>query len=150
MKKIFIMLGICLCLFLTGCSNEFAKNEYDSVEKIAQTQDRYAKENSVFNQFDGGCSLNAAKFDGRQTLWSVYLNESKNIDITFDLSLSSGKAKIIHIDTEGNVTTIIENSPEALNQHITKTVSLSNGHNRLKIVGYDCKDIDLEMLSDDF
>lgn len=49
MKKIKIVLACLSCMFLTACGNEFARREYDAVEKISQMEDHYAKEESVFN-----------------------------------------------------------------------------------------------------
>ena len=51
MKKLYIIILSLLCLFMTACSNEFARNEYDSDEKISETADRYAKEVSVGNSY---------------------------------------------------------------------------------------------------
>lgn len=147
MKKMKLLLLILLCLFMTGCSNEFAEKEYDSDKKIAKTEDRYAKENSVFNPIDGGYSLTVSKFDGRETLWTDTVEDEQDIEIDFSFTLSQGQAKIVHIDAEGNVTTVMECSPETSTvEFITKTVSLKSGKNRLKIVGYDCKDVDLKMV----
>lgn len=147
MKKIILLWMVSLCLLLSGCNNEFAKQEYDSAEKIAQEADRYAKAVSVFNTIDGGYSLTVSQFDGRQTLWTDTVEEEQDIEIDFSFFLSKGQAKIVHIDAEGNVTTIIERVPEnATTEFVTKTVTLKKGKNRLKIVGYDCEDIDLKML----
>lgn len=147
MKKMKLLLLILLCLFMTGCSNEFAEKEYDSDKKIVKTEDRYAKENSVFNPIDGGYSLTVSKFDGRETLWTDTVEEEQDIEIDFSFTLSQGQAKIVHIDAEGNVTTVMECSPETSTEEFTtKTVSLKSGKNRLKIVGYDCKDVDLKMV----
>lgn len=147
MKKIRCLLVVLLCLFMTGCSNEFAKQQYDSTDKIVQMTDRYAKSNSVFNPIDGGYKLTVSKFDGRQTLWTDTLKEEQDIEIDFDFSLSAGKAKVVHIDAEENVTTVIECVPETSTDGVvTKTVSLKSGKNRLKIVGYDCEDVELKML----
>lgn len=147
MKKLKLALICLLCLFITACNNEFARNEYDSDKKISQIEDHYAKVASVFNSIDGGYSLTVSKFDGRQTLWTETLEENQNTDIDFSFSLSKGLAKIVHIDRDGNVTTIIECSPEtATDGFVTETVSLKEGQNRLKIVGYDCEDIDLKIL----
>lgn len=147
MKKMRCLLVVLLCLFMTGCSNEFAKQQYDSTDKIVQMTDRYAKSNSVFNPIDGGYKLTVSKFDGRQTLWTDTLEEEQDIEIDFDFSLSAGKAKVVHIDAEGNVTTVIECVPETSTDGVvTKTVSLKSGKNRLKIVGYDCEDVELKML----
>ena len=112
MKKSCILFTIVLCLFITGCSNKFAENEYDSVEKIIESEDRYAKESSVFNPIDGGYSLVVSKFDGRQTLWTDTLEESQSVEIELSFVLTEGQAKIVHIDAEGNVTTLIECTPE--------------------------------------
>ncbi len=43
--------------------------------------------------------------------------------------------------------TVIECTPETTTDgYVSKNVSLKSGQNRLKIVGYDCKDVKLEML----
>lgn len=151
MKKTTAIFAICLCLFFAGCSNAFARQEYDATEKIAQEEDRYAKVNSVFNQIQGGYSLDVDKFDGRQTLWSEALSADKDIDVDFSFTLSSGTAKIVHIDDAGNVTTIVEFTPEtSTKEYVTKTVSLKSGQNRLKIVGYGCEGIEMKMVSPEF
>lgn len=147
MKKNCILLIIVLCLFMTGCSNKFAEDEYDSVEKITESEDRYSKESSVFNSIDGGYSLVVSKFDGRQTLWTDTLEESQSVEIDFSFVGTKGQAKIVHIDADGNVTTLIECTPEtSTDGYVTKTVSMKTGENRLKIVGFDCENIDLKML----
>lgn len=147
MKKSCMLLIIVLFMFMTGCSNKFAENEYDSMEKIIENEDRYAKEDSIFNPIDGGYSLTVSKFDGRQTLWKDTLENSQSVKIEFSFELTKGQAKIVHIDTEGNVTTLIECTPEtSTDGYVTKTVSMTSGENRLKIVGFDCENIDLEML----
>ena len=151
MKKVFtsilICLIMCVTICLTGCGNEFAKQEYNDVEKIVQIEDRYAKENSVFNPVDGGYSLTASKFDGRQTLWKKTIEKNAEIEIQLDLTISSGNAKVVYIDSDNNLTVLIEcsqnNSDE---QTAIKTVSFTSGLNRFKIVGYDCKDVDLKIL----
>lgn len=147
MKKSYILMIIVLCLFMTGCNNKFAENEYDSVEKIIESEDRYAKEGSVFNSIGGGYSFVVSKFDGRQTLWTDTLEESQSVEIEFSFVLTEGWAKIVHIDAEGNVTTLIECTPEtSTDGYVTETVSMTSGQNRLKIVGFDCENIDLKML----
>lgn len=147
MKRAIILLVVSICLFMTGCSNEFAQREYDSVEKISQKEDHYAKENSVFNSIEGGYALTVSKFDGNETLWSTILEEDQNMAIDFSFCLSAGQAKLVHIDADGTVTTIMECVPESSTDgFVTKTVSLKSGKNRIKIVGYDCEDVELKMI----
>ena len=154
MKKniiiVLICLIVCVTIGLTGCGNEFAKQEYNDAEKIAQIEDRYAKDNSFSNHIDGGYTLTVSKFNGRQTLWNKTLEKSSEIEMQLDLGISSGSAKVVYIDCNNNVTVLIECSQNGSNeQTATKTVSLTSGLNRLKIVGYDCKDIDLKILFDE-
>lgn len=147
MRKFRIVLLCLLCLTMTACSNEFAKREYDSDEKIAQNTDHYAKEVSVSNSTNGEYSLTVSKFNGRETLWEETIKENQDIEIDFDFSLSKGQAKIVYIDSEDSVTTVIECLPEtSTDGFTTKTIPLKSGKNRLKIVGYDCEDIELKMV----
>lgn len=148
--KTFLLLGM-VCILLTGCSNAFAKEEYNDTDKIIATEDKFAKEYSVFNPIDNGYSLVVEKFDGRETLWTKTIEENKEIQVEIRLSMSAGTAKIVHIDEDGNITTLIEYTSESSKEeNVVKTVSLKEGINRIKIVGYECKDIDLELLSSDF
>lgn len=41
-------------------------------------------------------------------------------------------------------------SDNCVDDYVVKTVSLKKGINRIKIVGYECEDIALELLSQDF
>lgn len=152
MKKVTILLMMCVCLLFTGCSNSFAEREYNSDKKIAESEDKYAKESSVFNPVDGGYSLQVHKFDGRQTLWSETFDEGRDIELEIHLSLSEGSAKLVLVDGEGNVSTITECTPPDVTTDIdvTATVSLTDGLNKIKIIGKDCVDLDLEMLSSEF
>lgn len=151
MKKTGLLVMICVGLLLTGCGNGFAQREYDSDTCIAEQEDRYAKVGSVFNPIEGGYSLEVSEFDGRQTLWSGKLSEEKEITLDISLKMSEGKVKIVHIDDENTVTTILECTPDTVPEKATEVaVLMKKGQNRIKIVGYDCRDIDLEILSDVF
>lgn len=147
MKKKVILYMVVLCFFLTGCNNAFAENEYDSDKKIAENEDRYAKEGSVFNPIDGGYSLTVSGFDGRQTLWKDTLEEAQDVEVEITFTLTGGQGKVVHIDGEDKVTTLLEGTADTLTgEKVTKTVSMTKGQNRLKIVGYDCEDVELEVL----
>ena len=50
-----------------------------------------------------------------------------------------------------HVTTMMEfTSDNCVDDYVVKTVSLKKGINRIKIVGYECEDIALELLPQDF
>ena len=147
MKKLKTVWICLLCICMTACSNEFARLEYESDEKISRKEDHYSKTGSVSHSTDKEYSLKVSKFNGRQTIWNRRYGKDQQLEADISFRLSEGLAKIVHIDGEGNVTTIIECAPESSTDgFVTKTVSLKKGRNRLKIVGYDCKDIQLEMM----
>lgn len=149
-KKIHITFLVVLCLLMTGCNTEYAKKEYNSNEKIASVDDHYTKQVSVFNQIEGGLELKVSKFDGRETLWSDSLKNGQDMDIEFTLTLTKGKAKVVYIDDDKNVTTLIECTPDtSTSDTVTKTVTLKKGQNKLKVVGYDCEDLKLKMMFDE-
>ena len=106
MKKIIVVLLLAFCLI--GCSNTYAKEEYDSLEKLASQGDRYSKKGSVFNPVEGGYSFTVSKFDGRQTLHTWNLSEDKELSMEIICYLNDGTGKLIHVDADGNVTTLVE------------------------------------------
>ncbi len=142
--KRFLAVLLALCVLATGCSNEFAVEQYDISEKIAQS-DQYAKSMSVHNSDGSGFDFSAGSFDGRETLWTEYADEAKSIAVEISFSLSEGKAKLVHIDSSGNVTTLIECEPEtSADGARTMTIALKEGSNRFKLVGYGCKELDVK------
>jgi len=149
MKRRILFLILIVCLFISGCSNGFAKREYNSDDKIAKKEDHYAKQNSVFNPIVGGCRLTVGEFDGRETLWTFMAEEEQEMEVSIYLSLSSGQVKIVYIDAGGTITNLLESTTEGTVGIVeTKNVLLKNGENRFKVVGYDCRDLDVELLFD--
>ena len=150
MREIGCRLLLAICIFAAGCGNVFSEMEYNSDEKIAGQADRFAKQDSMFNPVDGGYELTMGEFNGRETLWALDAEESCDIQISFTLSLTAGKVKLVHIDAEGNVTTLLECTPETtIEEAVDMTIGLSSGENRLKIVGFGCENVHMVMLSDD-
>ncbi|MBO5176152.1 MAG: hypothetical protein J6C07_01740 [Lachnospiraceae bacterium] len=142
MKKIIVVLLLAFCLI--GCSNTYAKEEYDSLEKLASQGDRYSKEGSVFNPIEGGYSLTVSKFDGRQSLFTWHLAEDADLTMEIICSLTDGTGKLIHVDADGNITTLVECNKET-SAAVIKNISLKQGRNDIKFVGYDCEKLDLKM-----
>lgn len=151
MKKFFTSIAICLIvcisiITLIGCNNEFAKQEYNDVEKIAQS-DRFAKQSSVFNTIGNRYYFTASKSEGRETLWQKNIDDNVDMELQLGLRISNGNAKVVYIDRDNNVTVLVECAQDSSDkQSTTTTLNLKSGLNKLKIVGYDCKNIDLEIL----
>lgn len=146
MKKIIVTLILLLGVLLTGCSNGFAKSEYDNNELIAEDTDRYAKSVSVLNVVGNSIKFTVGNFDGRQRLWSENYDSDSNVLISLKFTLGSGTAKIVHIDSDNNVKVIAECDGGETNDDIaTYNVAMSKGENRIKIVGYECKELNIDM-----
>lgn len=149
MKILKYVLLVILCLCLIGCYNEYAETEYDDTEKIAATGDRYSKEMSIFNHVNGEHILTVSKFNGRETLWTKSYKEACEVMLEVSLVLSEGQAKLVHIDADDNVTTLVECTPDTCTEEtVTIPVAMQKGKNRIKIVGYDCEELELKMVFD--
>jgi len=146
MKKLLCGLICCICVVSAGCSNEFAYEEYDSDEKIIQSGDRYAKSMSNTKTSVDTLTFSAGKFDGRETLWYGDISDDCLREFSFSLSIESGQAKLVHIDEQDNITTIVEcGSDNILEDSVTRTIRFNEGDNCFKIVGCGCEDVELEI-----
>lgn len=146
-KLISLLFVVLLSLSLIGCNNEFAELEYDSEIMLSRTGDNYAKEISASNTVNGEYVLTVSKFDGRETFWTGTLEQDQDIEVPFFLSISKGQVKIVCVDGSGAVTTVMECSPDtSTDEYVTKTLSLKSGKNKLKIVGYDCEELEFKMM----
>ena len=127
MKRFGIVCILVMGLLLTGCNNKFAKEQYDSDIQIAEGGDRYAKTNSVLNNYGNNVTYTVGKFDGRETLWEANCSSATWVDITL-------------------VLTVVECTPDSeVNELTTYSIQLKEGKNRLKFVGYDCKNVTFYM-----
>lgn len=146
MKRFGIVCILVMGLLLTGCNNKFAKEQYDSDIQIAEGGDRYVKTNSVLNNYGNNVTYTIGKFDGRETLWEANCSSATWVDITLVFTLDEGKAKLVQIDEDGNVSTVVECTPDSeVNELTTYSIQLKEGKNRLKFVGYDCKNVTFYM-----
>ena len=68
------------------------------------------------------------------------------LEFSFSLSIESGQAKLVHIDGQDNITTIVEcGSDNILEDSVTRTIRFNEGENCFKIVGCGCEDAELEI-----
>lgn len=149
MRKLMVLLIAVLCLTFTGCSNAFASEEYNSTGKIAEN-DRYAA--LGFNQTGNShnsVTWHASSFDGRVTVWTVDSSIDYEHAVTVPLSVSKGQAKLVLVDSNGNVTTVAECSENDKSVVVETAIPLTKGENKFKLVGYGCKDADVQITLND-
>lgn len=61
------------------------------------------------------------------------MEKDLDLDINIDFSLSNGRAKVVYVDDKGNVTTLVECTPDNLtNGYITKKHFLKGWTEQIK------------------
>lgn len=145
MKKSILLLVLAVCMLFSGCSNAYAKDEFDDDTKIAAS-DRYSSTMSKTTEQTGGSTFSASKFDGRVTVWTYTSDEDMAIAVSVSVGMSKGTAKVVHVDGSGKVTRLAayESSGGEKSKSSAETVvRLTKGENKIKLVGYDCKDVEM-------
>lgn len=148
MKKILacVIMAVLVLGCLTGCSTEFAAEEYDDNEKIAKT-DHNVELGGSGGSLNDIMTKKSSKFNGRTTLGEVTVGTPTEIDVILNMSCSDGKAKLVLVDCDDNVYKIYEITPEnnTTDGYVEGTMTVPTGRNKIKLVGVDCKDLVLEM-----
>lgn len=81
-------------VLLTGCAVNFGEQVYDNEEMIGADYDRYNAD--YFSQSSEGNTLSgsAEKLEGMRTIKKFDSSGEGEISLTYDLNVSSGRAKI--------------------------------------------------------
>lgn len=145
-KKIAAVLLTASCLFLTGCSIAFAREEYDNTGVIASGDDKtvafgFDLTETAYNMV----KWEASSYDGRATVWKVNTVDDYQQPVTVRLSASKGQAKLALVDSKGNVTTVAECGEDDKKVVVETVLSMSAGDNLFKLVGYGCKDVEVQI-----
>lgn len=149
MKKSILLLLLAVCMLLSGCGNAYAKDEFDNDQQIAASDRNSAKKLKTTEQ-TGGATLKASKFDGWLTVWTYTSDEDMAIAVKVTVGMSAGTAKVVHVDGSGKVTRLF-GYEAAGGGDVTKSsaetvVRLKKGENKIKLAGYDCKDVEMSYL----
>ena len=153
MKKFKLLNIMVLCMvsisFFFGCSNNSKSYIYKDDKKIVSEVDsfniRNAKHVNDKEGYDG-----ELYFEGMDTIWAIDSNEDSDIEISYLLSVSKGKAKLVLIKPNGELETIVESDKEMKeDSNIETTISVKKGKNRIKLVGKDDARIHLKCKAED-
>ena len=144
MKK-FMILILIYTLLLTACSTNSITTLYGNEDEIASENNSYnlnEKEQTIKDQQYKG----KIEFEGMDTLWTYDAKEDEDIDITYLITVISGKVKIVLITPDKTVSTIVENTSKSeLNDYATNTLHIKKGMNRIKIVAEKNTDVELDI-----
>lgn len=146
-------LGIVLCAMLVfyavGCGKAPASPMaavYDNEEKLANPYSSYNLD-GVKQEIDGTKMKGSYdKLEGMVLLWTYDTKKTGALDVTYRLTVTSGKAKLVYIDPDNQVSTIIECTPQSSMDDIAVlTLSLKEGLSRIKIVGAENTSVKFEI-----
>ena len=146
-KKIivfFAMINILMILFV-GCNKSTIDKVYNDSNKIASVSDTWGLDES--NQtIEPGIYKGSLKLSGSGTIWTYDSSSDIDLKVPYILSVKSGKAKIVLISPDNMVVTLIESTSKATMEGTTSlTVPIKKGNNRIKLVGYEKSDVDIEL-----
>lgn len=130
---------------LTACASNAMLDVYDDNLKIASDSNTYSLVN--YEQIIEGhnCRATIEKFGGMDTVWTYHAAKDEMAELTYLISVYSGKMKLVLIAPDNSLTTIAEITPESKQEDFqTYMLNLKEGENRIKIVGEDTK-LDIEL-----
>lgn len=137
---------IAIITFLcTGCSTNPTNRLYSEDDQIISEEDTFNL-NDKEQKIEGQVYRGQLEFEGMDTLWTYEVEEDIEVALSYLLSLSSGKAKLVHIDPEGEVSVIVENKDVSTQAALENCMlSLRKGENRIKLVAANKAQIDMQL-----
>lgn len=144
-KIVSILIIIVAALSFSGCTSNTTDKAYNNDSEISSLKDDFQLNSSTET------SANAVykgkyKLSGCKTIWKFESDSDYDLEVPYTLSVKHGKAKIVLISPDNKVTTLVENTDKATPANATSlTVPIKKGSNRIKIVGYDKADVEIEV-----
>ena len=123
---------------------------YVKQEKTLPDFNSYNLTNYTGSQEGNTVFGSAEKMEGMDTIWKYEASEDTEVTFTWKLNVSSGKAKFVLIDPDGNLSTLVECKAESGGeQDGTETFEMKKGENRVKLVGAEKTSLEYEFTADE-
>ncbi len=144
MKRPLLVLALLGCLALCACTSPQAR-AYRDDDVIAQAEDVYNihtwRSSVAEDTLD--CAMNSAV--GTLTVWRMDAADTASVRVACELTVRSGKAKLVHIAPDGTVATLLEVSPDAPVNASVLTFPALPGENRVKLVMAEGTSLDMTL-----
>ena len=149
-KKSICLTAVVTAVLISGCVMNTGARVYDSDRAIASSSNSYNLIDYTGNQNGNTVSGSAEKLDGMDTIWSYEAEEEKEVTLSWKLNVSSGKAKFVLINPDGELTTLVECfAGEDSEQSSSGTFEIKQGENRVKLVGAENTSLEYEFTADE-
>ena len=133
-----------ITVLLAGCAVNPAVAVYDNNEKIASESNTFNLDAVEQEIMDGQMTANVERMEGMETIWSYSSEKDEEVDITYRLSVYSGKLKMALITPDGEVC-IIEECDTEMIEPLQSTFNIQTGVNRIKLVASKDTRFDMEV-----
>ena len=109
---------------------------YDDPKALGGSANSYSAIMFVNGRTDEGWSGSVGKLSGVHEVATLHRGGEAPVTVTCHLEVTSGKAKLVWADPEGNVTTLLEGCAGE-EDTLTLTLIMPEGTNRFKVAGAD-------------
>lgn len=142
--------AVAAAVLMTGCTMNLGERYYENDRGIAGDSNSYNLTNYTGSQEGNTVSGSAEKMEGMDTVWKYEASEDTEVTFTWKLNVSSGKAKFVLIDPDGNLSTLAECKAESGGeQENSGTFEIKKGENRVKLVGAEKTSLEYEFTADE-
>lgn len=146
--KIITTAGMTIML-MSGCALNTGARVYNDEKALAEDYSSYNLTNFSSSQSENTVSGLAEKLEGMDTIWKYDAEEMTEVKITYSLTVTSGKAKLVYVDSDGTVSTLLECSAgEDVGQSEAETLKVKEGENRIRLVGAEGTGLEYEFTAD--
>lgn len=144
MKKFTSVFFLLMCILLfVSCESSSDKEQkaiYNNNDKIINSKDSYNAFETKDNSNEDHIKFTYGTFYGLKTIKTISTNNDNEIDLKLTCKLASGNFKVVLVDGEKNMQTLFEG-----NDNESKRVKLKKGENKIRIVGNDAKNVDIDL-----
>lgn len=148
MWKIMTAAGLSV-LLLSGCVMNTGARVYDNERALAGDSNSYNLTNYSGSQSDQTVSGSAEKLEGMDTIWEFDTDEEKEVNISYSLTVTAGKAKLIYVSPYRTVTTLAECiAGEENEKSLSESIEVKARENRIRLVGAQDTSLEYEFTAD--
>lgn len=138
-----VLFVLIILVFTSGCVLNTGAKVYDNENMIVKNYDSYNLVKSKQNVENNCMSGSAETMEGMRTIWKLDTSEASDVNISYKIKISSGKAKLVLISADNTITNLVECTPESdFEEEKSDTFHVEAGENRIKLIG--AKDTKIE------
>ena len=135
---------ILICTLFAGCASNPMVAIYDNSERIASNTNTFNLDAVDQEISDGKMSASVERMEGMDTIWSFSSEENIEVDIIYNISVYSGKLKMVFISPDGEIN-IIRECDSKMEAPVQNTLNIQDGENRIKLVADKDTKFDIEV-----